>query len=459
MDKDQDNLKPGGDESTDQTVELTREEKRGMKLERDRCSRINEIGRKFDIDADTVNDYITRGASIDEFQAHVRGVQAARLKPVPSAPRVSFQEEFGGHGGDNVRAAMVDGLLLREHIAVKNPHPAARDFSSMSIHEVARILLRQKGDRTNITSVAGLMKRALATTDLTVLLADVGGKALMTGFNEMEQTHDKWVSFTEVKDFKTQRRIALSAIETLAAVAELGSVTYSDLTDAQETYTISSYQKAISYSRQALVNDDLGGLTSLPFKLGQAARRTECDLVYSVLATNANMSDSVPLFDATRGNLLTGTDSALEAMSLATAMSVIRKARDIGDNGYLGIRPRWLIVPPELEVMALQILAVMVNFQSSSTAIPNSDIAKIEVIVEPRLSTTTEWYLVGSGVETIEVGRLQWGGGSDWSPTGAGVSFESEKDFDTDSYKLKVRLDAGAKALSPLGMVKATGVA
>lgn len=116
-------------------------------------------------------------------------------------------------------------------------------------------------------------------------------------------------------------------------------------------------------------------------------------------------------------------------------------------------------MPPELEIAALQLLATLVNAQSSSTAIPNCDFARIEVIVEPRIAVATNWYLIGTGVETIEVGRLQWGGGSDCSGTAAGVSFEAEKDFSTDAYNLKVRLDAGAKALSPLGMVKATGTA
>lgn len=429
-----------------------------MKVDQTRVARIREIATRFDL-AREAEDYVHSGATVQEFQAYVRGVQAARLKPVPSATRVTVEEEFGGYGRDNIRAAIVDGLLMRNHIAIKNPHPAARDFAAMSIHEVARILLRQKGDHSPITSAAGLIQRALATTDLTVLLADVGGKALMNGFEEMEQTHDKWVSFTEVKDFKPQKRIALSALETLAAVAELGPVTYSSLTDAQEQYTIASYQKAIGYSRQALVNDDLGGLTNLPYKLGQAARRTECDLVYSVLSTNANMADTVALFAAARGNLLTGATSALDAASLASAVSALRKQKDIGDNGYLGSKPRWLIVPPELEITALQLLATLVNAQSSSTAIPNSDFARIEVIVEPRIAVATNWYLIGTGVETIEVGRLQWGGGSDWSGTAAGVSFEAEKDFSTDAYNLKVRLDAGAKALSPLGMVKATGTA
>ena len=70
--------------------------------------------------------------------------------------------------------------------------------------------------------------------------------------------------------------------------------------------------------------------------------------------------------------------------------------------------------------------------------------AKLTVIVEPRLTSATAWYLLGQGVETIEVGRLDQNG----------ISFETDKDCSTDAFRMKVRLDAGAKALSPLGMIK-----
>ena len=449
-----------GDELTEpeEIAQPTRAEKRAMKLERDRCSFINETGVKYGIDPEDIADYITRGASVADFQSHIRAVCEARLKPIPAVPRMEAIEEFGGHGQDNVKAAMIDGLLMRNHIAVNNPHPAARDFANSSIHDVARILLRQRGDRVQYASPATLIQRALATTSLTELLADVGGKALISGFEEMQQTHDKWCKFKSVKDFKTQRRIALEAIETLAAGAEFDPVTYSGLTDAQETYTIASYQKAISYSRQALINDDLGGLTELPYMLGKAARRTECNLVYSVLSTNANMGDGTALFAAGRGNYLTGATSPLSDTSLALAVAKIRKAKDIGANGFLGLRPKWLIVSPELEITALKLLATMVNVQSSSTAIPNSDFARIEVIVEPRITTATHWYLIADNIDTVEVGRLEWLGGAEWGGTADGVSFETDKDFSTDSYSLKVRLDAGAKAISPLGMVFSDGV-
>lgn len=178
--------------------------------------------------------------------------------------------------------------------------------------------------------------------------------------------------------------------------------------------------------------------------------RTEADLVFSIFNSNPDMADNLPLFDLSRTNLLTGGASALSATSLASAVVVLRKSRDISGVGYLGVIPRWLLVPPELEVTALQILAALTNTRASGTAIPQSDIARIEIIVEPRLTSATAWFLLGSNIETIEVGRLSQAGGG-------GISFETSNDFTTDAYQMKVRLDAGAKALTTKGMVKSVG--
>lgn len=350
--------------------------------------------------------------------------------------------------GDNIRSAIADGLLLRSGIKVAKPHVAARDFARMGIAEISTILLRQSGKSCAGLSNQDLITRAMSTSDLPYLLANMANKAMMIGFENSAQSHDLFANFVDVQDFKTQSRIALSAFESLSAVTELGEVTFSSLSDAQETYVINSYQKAIAFSRQSLINDDLQQLTLVPEKLGTAARRTEADLVYSIFNNNPNMADDVPLFDASRGNLLTG--AALSVESLAAAVAVLRKAKDISGNGYLGVKPRWLIVGPDLEITALQVLASLTNVNSSATAIPSSDMARLEVIVEPRISSATAWFLLGEGVETIEVGRLS-------SSFGGGISFENDQDFGTDAYRYKVRLDAGAKALSAVGMVKNPG--
>jgi hypothetical protein len=193
-----------------------------------------------------------------------------------------------------------------------------------------------------------------------------------------------------------------------------------------------------------LINDDLSQLTDMPARMGASAKRTESDLVYSILTGSHVMADTVELFHASRGNLIA---DVLDAAGLGAAISILRKAKDIGNRGYLGLRPAWLIVPPELELKALQLLASLNNPTANANAVPGSDFAKISLIVEPRIESATSWRLLGEGVERIEVGHLN----------DNGISFETENNFSTDAMNMKVRLDCGAKALSPLAMIKSTG--
>ena len=53
-------------------------------------ARIREIGARFDMSREA-EDHISLDSSVAEFQSAVRAKQAARLKPVPSAPRVEMQ--------------------------------------------------------------------------------------------------------------------------------------------------------------------------------------------------------------------------------------------------------------------------------------------------------------------------------------------------------------------------------
>jgi len=69
------------------------------------------------------------------------------------------------------------------------------------------------------------------------------------------------------------------------------------------------------------------------------------------------------------------------------------------------------------------------NPTANAAAIPNSDFAKIVLIVEPRIESATGWYLLGEGMERIEIGHLDING----------ISFESEKDFSTDSLSMNLK--------------------
>jgi hypothetical protein len=435
----------GGTDDRAETLNLNdKKVQRAMQAERKRAAGIRSFGEMSHADEGLINDFIERGVSLEAAKERFMKDWADRVDATTMRCDTS-EIGYGGYGGQHVREAMVDGLLLRSGIKPATPHPAARDFAAMSIIEISRMLLRQAGVHNDFGTPAALVKRAMSTSDLPALLENVANKALIMGAESVEQTHDKFCNFIDIQDFKTQSRVALSAFESLRETPELAEVQFSGLTDLKESYRIASFQRAISLSRQMLINDDLDALTTVPQKMGAAARRTEADLVYAIFNDNPLMADGVALFDASRGNLISSS-GALDAGYLQAAVIVLRKAKDISGVGYLGVRPRFLLIPPELEMTALQLLATLANTNANAAAIPNSDIARIEVIVEPRLSNATDWFLLGSGVETIEVGRLSGG---------SGISFETENNFLTDAFQMKVRLDAGAKALTPKGMVKA----
>lgn len=428
----------------DMTQELISDDKtqrRAAEIERNRILAIQKFGAFSRTPSDVVNNLITRGLSLDAAKAEMLEKWAEKVASETSRCDTS-ETGLGGH--IDVRTAIVDGLLLRSGVHVDNPHPAARDFRNASVIDIAKILLRDRGDYGDNQSPAVILKRAMSTSDLPDLLSNLANKSMMSGVESTQTTHDAWVTFREVPDFKPQSRLALSAFEGLELTPELGEVKYSGLTDAKESYQIATYQRAISFSRQMLINDDLSQLTDMPQRMGAAAKRKESDLVYNILTTSHVMADGVELFATARGNLIT---NVLDSTGLAAAVSLLRKAKDIGGLGYLGLRPKWLIVGADQEMDALELLATLNNPTANASAIPSSDFAKISLIVEPRIESAQIWFLLGEGMERVEVGHLD----------SNGISFESDKNFDTDAMKMKVRLDAGAKALSPLAMIKSSG--
>jgi HK97 family phage prohead protease len=418
--------------------------KRAATMERERINGIRKFGQISHTSEAVINTLIERGIDFEAAKAQMLEVWSNRVDAETTCGDAGIGpvESFGGHG--DIREAITDGILLRSGIKVEKPHAAARDFQNTSIVQVAKILLRDRGDYGVDQSPSNILKRAMSTSDLPYILQNVANKAMIGGFDEVATTHDQFVSFRQVADFKEQSRLALSSFENLQLTPELSEVKYSGLTDSKETYKIESYQRAISFSRQMLINDDLSQLTDMPARMGASAKRTESDLVYSILTDSHLMADTVELFHESRGNLIA---NVLGAAGLGAAISILRKAKDIGNRGYLGLRPAWLIVSPDQELSALQLLSSLNNPTANANAVPGSDFAKIKLIVEPRIESATGWYLLGEGVERIEVGHLN----------DNGISFETENNFSTDAMNMKVRLDCGAKALSPLAMVKSTG--
>jgi hypothetical protein len=102
--------------------------------------------------------------------------------------------------------------------------------------------------------------------------------------------------------------------------------------------------------------DDVGAVRALPGKLGLAANRTLSAAIAEVFTKNGGagplLTDGDNLFHANHSNVGSG---GLSATTWDAAVQAIYKQQELNASKRLGLRPRYCLVPIELEKTALDI--------------------------------------------------------------------------------------------------------
>jgi hypothetical protein len=285
------------------------------------------------------------------------------------------------------------------------------------------------------------------------LMLDAQNKTLLAAYEESASTWQLWARQAEsVKDFKLVHRMRMSESPDLDAIPEAYPYTEGVMSDSRESYAVQKYGKMFSISLEAVINDDLDAFSRLPQLHGSACRRLQNKLVYGILTSNPVMSDTFNLFSASHpsGSNQSGSATAISVTSLNAAFLAMMTQK--GPNGQvLGIRPQHLIVPVGASGTALQLQISTADPAVGGSTAGNANSANIygpsntrpiNVIVEPLLDATsgTQWYLFAdtSSVDTIELAFLQ----GEESPV-----LDYQEEFDTDTWKYKVRQTVGVKAI------------
>lgn len=337
------------------------------------------------------------------------------------------------------------------------PGGQRNEFSGMTMSELAREALSfsdpraaRSANRLDMVGRAFTMSGGSHTTsDFANVLANVMGKAALQGWEEAAETFEAWTTKGTLSDFKATKRVGLGTFASLPAIPENGEYNYGTVGDRGENIVLATYGKLLRITRQAIINDDLSLLGSVPRKMGRAARRTVGDLVYAVLTSNPTMSDGVALFHANHGNLA-ASGAALSVASLGAARSAMRKQKD-GD-AVLNIAPAYLIVPSSLETLATQLMTSIVDPTDNKGHATNPVAGMAEVVVDARLdaASATAWYLSASPTihDTVEVAYLD---GND------APYLEEQTGWNVDGVEMKVRIDAGVAPTDSKGLYKNPG--
>lgn len=357
---------------------------------------------------------------------------------------VNFERSEQTAGVDDIKRAVADSLIMRAGFKVEQPHKDVKRFEGASLLDLARAITGYEGFNKE-----ELINRAMSTSDFPILLSNAANKMLEMAFDEENATFEAWTTSGEVKDFKQGVAAHLKAGGRLQKVAEKGELKNFEFGEGGEVFKLETYGAEFSITRQMLINDDLGAFVDVISEFGKMARRTANGLVYDLLQgkgqfSNYKMSDGKAIFHTDHKNV-TSTGTALATETLTGGRTLMRRQSE--DGKALNIVPKFLLVSPENETKALQLISSEADPSSVNSGVVNPHKNSVTVIVDSELEAKP-WYLTAPR-RTIKVLYLQ---GQGKKP------MVKEKNRDLSGVTYQCVFDFGVYAEDYRGLYKNAGV-
>lgn len=347
---------------------------------------------------------------------------------------------FGIHRGESsrdgdtnsktVEAAVAQSLRLpnlEKHYDERSLDLADRRWkSNVGLKELLQVVAMHNGNtRVSTSDLSGLLRAAYArrdiqanagfsTLDISLILSNVGNKMVKVAFEGVESAWRRIAAIERLNDFKSHTMLSLTGDLQYEKVGAAGEIPHGKLGETPYTLQADIYGKMLAITERDLVNDDLGALNRVATRLGRGAALKINETFWTAFLANRDT-----FWASGNANVISGGSTVLSSASLKTALEKFRKQTD-PDSKPLGITPTILLVPPELEITADELMtSTVVNTGGSSTTdkVPNRNIwqSKFEVVMSTYLSNTaitnyslTHWWLLANPADlaTIAIGFL-----------------------------------------------------
>ena len=313
-----------------------------------------------------------------------------------------------------------------------------------SLRDHARAAVEATGTSTRGMDADTLFRAAMHTTsDFPGLLTGTGNRTLM-GAHQAAQSPIKTTLARQatLPDFRPGTRLKLFDVGLLEKVTETGEIKSTTRGEAKESYSLDTYATQFAISRKALINDDLGALRDWASTAGRMAAETEANLLLKLLLSNPVMGeDGVALFHATHGNTAAG--AALAVTALDAARKAMRGMKALDGKTPINATPKYLVVGPELETTAEQVLA---SIYATTVADTNPFSGKLTLLVEPHI--TDESFYVFADPAVLPV--LEYS----YLSSAQGPQMASREGWDVLGMEFRVVLDFGCGAVDWRGACK-----
>jgi hypothetical protein len=247
----------------------------------------------------------------------------------------------------------------------------------------------------------------------TSVMSDVLLNSLTKRLVKDYEAQPRWwrpiVRVASIRDVREQNRILLNDFAALSTVSENGAYNNLAWGDTRENYTPAKRGNLVVVTLEAILNDDLHSITRIPAKLAAAAAVTLNEFVSGLFTANSGagpaMADTYYVFDATNHQGNAGTTALSSAALQAATIAMLKYTNSASKR--LGVRPRYLLGPPDLAFTA-QVITESALAPGGSNNDINPLRGAVQPIVVPQWTDTNNWYLMADPavVEGIELGFL-----------------------------------------------------
>ncbi len=410
--------------------------------ERARVKEIHQMCRDFGLDGAS---FIEEGRTVEEARSFVLEELKKRNKPITVSIQHDANEEKA------YRKAAVDGILLRGGMQVAEPVTGAAEMRGMRLRDLAIDCVGRTGySGAHRLDDAELFRRALSPDSAFAgILSNAVNKSMAIAYQSMSTTFQAWTGTGAVNDFKEGEVWQISEAGELEPLTQNGEFKFDEGTMQKATRKIATFGREFGFTRQAMINDDLDMLTKIPMTYVRAAYRGVNKLVYQTLAANGVIYDGDNLFSTKHKNIA-GTGAALSIATLGQAKTAMRKQTNLRGKERLNISPKYLIVPPELEVEAMQLMQSTADPNGANSGVANVFRNALNIVVDAELTDPKAWYLAAAptDIDGIMVSYLN----GDPAP-----KLESQVGFDYLGIKYRIYMDYGVDVIDYRGLYKNAG--
>lgn len=381
--------------------------------------------------------------TVDAFRSRAFDHLAAASNQTRTEPGRVIRDEAATR-----RAGIVTALAFRLGGEAPTGDRAEMARGFMECHDVVEFAAAHVGHRGAIRTVAdreAVLSRAFHTaSDFPAIFSDAINTTLERRYALAQPTYRQISRRRDFMDFRPHTAVGIGEFPMLEKLTDAGEIKFGTFGEGKEQIAVIPYAKGLRVSRQMLVNDRLGAIAELMSGYGRTVSRFEEITFYAMmLSANTKLADGQVVFHGDRDNL--GAAAAISVASIGAGQAAMRKQKGL-DKATLNLTPSILLVSPDKEMEALQVLAPITANDSVKV---NPFVGRLAPVVSAEL-TGKGWYLFA---DPEDAAVYQWGYLDGYSAPR--VRFDEP--FGTQGIGMTVEHDFGVGAIDYRGGYKNAG--